>query len=132
MPHFVENGLGVGPDFFVDKRKGCCLGPTSIFYRGTDHAACIGDEIGQHEDTAAGEYLFGLCRERDVGALSDDPGLQSRNIAGMDDIWACRRDPDIAWDVDHRIHAELAAARVVDQCPPFGLEATSALRSSPS
>ena len=86
MPHFVENGLGVGPDFFVDKRKGCCLGPTSIFYRGTDHAACIGDEIGQHEDTAAGEYLFGLCRERDVGALSDDPGLQSRNIAGMDDI----------------------------------------------
>jgi len=79
-------------------------------------------KIGKHEDTTGGEGLFCLCRQRNVGAFGDDPGLQAPHVAGMDDIGACRRDPNIAWDVNHRIRAKLADARVVDQCRPFGLE----------
>ena len=120
-PRFVENGLSVASNLLGDKRKGCRLGPTAIFYRGTDHAARIADEIGQDEDIAAGEHLFGLCRQRDVGALGDDPGLQPRDVIAMDDIRPCRGDPDIAGDVDHRLHAELVAARMIVQRSPFGL-----------
>jgi hypothetical protein len=39
----------------------------------------------------------------------------------MDDIRPRRGDADIAWDVHARVHPEFAAARMIAQCPPFGL-----------
>jgi hypothetical protein len=55
-----------------------------------------------------------------VGTLGDEPGLQSREVVGMDDIRPRRGDTDIAWDVDERVHPD-RAARMIVQCPPFGL-----------
>jgi hypothetical protein len=118
---FVEYGFGVGADFFGDQREGGRLGSTAIFDRCADHAAGIGDEIGQDEHAASGERALGLHRARDVGAVGDEPGLQPRDVVGVDDIRPCRRDSGIARDVDDRLHAKLAAARMIVQCPPFGL-----------
>ena len=40
----------------------------------------------------------------------------------MDDIGPCRRYPNIARDIDDRIHTKLAPARVIKQRPARGLE----------
>jgi hypothetical protein len=53
--------------------------------------------------------------------VGDEPGLRSREIVGVDDIRPRRGDADIAWDVHARVHPEFAAARMIVQCPPFGL-----------
>jgi hypothetical protein len=56
-----------------------------------------------------------------VGTLGDEPGLQSREVVGMDDIRPRGGGLDIAWDVDERVHRDRAAARMIVQCPSFGL-----------
>src|SRR6516164_9410442 len=115
-PYLVEYGFGVGADFFGDKRESGRLGSTAIFDRCADHSAGISDEIGEDEHAAGGERPLGLHRAWNVGALGDEPGLQPPNIVGVDDIGPRCGDPNIARDVDDRVHAELAAARMIVQC----------------
>ena len=111
----------VGAELLGDQRESRPFGSTTKFDGRADHASGVGDEIREDEQAASRQRLLGLHRAWNVGTLDDEPALRSREVVGMDDIRPRRGDPDIAWDVHARVHRELAAARMIVQCLPFGL-----------
>ena len=47
-----------------------------IFNGCADHAAGVGDKVGEHQDTFAVQKFFGFRRERNVCALGNELGFQ--------------------------------------------------------
>lgn len=101
---------------------GSRLGAAPILGCGADDAAGVGDEIRQDQYAARGERGLGIGGARDIGTLRHQTCPQPRHVAGMDRIRPCRRDPDVAGDVDDRIARELPPTPMLAQRSAFGFE----------
>ena len=57
-PHGFEHFARVSAQLFLDRRERCGLAGALVFDRGADHAAGIGDKVGDTEDSALREDFF--------------------------------------------------------------------------
>ena len=119
----ASTAVGVGADLFLDRRKRRALGRARVFHCGADHPARIGDEIGHDQHAFLRERRLGARRERNVGALQHELGIEALNVVLADHVGARGRNPDVALDPDHRIASEFLAARVIAHGPAGLLDA---------
>ena len=74
-----------------------------VFHRGADDAAGVGDEIGNHQRACFVEEPFGFRGERNVSSLRYELGFQARHVVFADHVRARGGNPNLAFDIDHRI-----------------------------
>ena len=123
----LQDFVSIGPNFFFDGLKGLGLRAAVVFHRGADHAAGIGDEIGDDQYPLFVQDSFRLWRKRNVRSLRDEFGFQTSDIVFADDIGAGRRDPDFTFDVDDGVGFEFLAFGIIGYVLPRVLKSNQTL-----
>ena len=114
----LQDLVSIRANFFFDGLKGLGLGAAVVFHRGADHAAGIGDEIGDDQCPLFVQDSFRLWRKRDVRSLRNEFGFQTSDVVFADDVRAGRRDPDFTFDVDDGVDFEFLAFGIIDYILP--------------
>ena len=65
--------------FLLDDLQRFCLRAARVFHRGADHAAGVGDEVGQYQRAIFVQHALGFQRERNIGARRHEFGFQARD-----------------------------------------------------
>ena len=127
----LQDLVGIGANFFFDGLKGLGLRAAVVFHRGADHAAGIGDEIGDDQYSLFVQDSFSLRRKRNVRSLRDEFGFQTSDIVFADDVRAGRRDPDFTFDVDDGVRFEFLAFGIIGYVFPRVLQSNQTLDINP-
>ena len=104
---FFQDRLRVGADSLIDIVKGGTLRAAAIFYRGTDDAAGIRDEIWNHENTSRMQCPLRFQRAGNIGTLRHQTRAQSRYVVGVHHIRTCCWYPYVAIDIENRVSRKL-------------------------
>ena len=103
------------PNAFIDVFEGGFLRTLLVLDGGADDPARIGNEVRYHQHPALTQCPFGFRRARDVGALRHQLGVQPLDVAFIDRVRPCRRNPDVARDVDDGVAGQLLSGSVLPQ-----------------